>query len=222
MNRTVGRLAGLHAFLDVLDRALPEYEWADNESLKHMAEDEGWEWADFEVERQVLNDRFRFWVPRFTAYSVMTFLYSIVETQLAACAEVAAKQKQSPFKPSELRGQGVEAAARFLEGIGVFSAQQDKEWPMICDLRDLRHLIVHRGGLKGEADKHRKTALRLAKKYDPHIEFPDREWSWYGEVWISIPLCRDLIDRVERFLDRVFQALKLPPRSEARIAKGED
>ena len=30
-----------------------------------------------------------------------------------------------------------------------------RAWQTICDLRDLRHLIVHRAGTKGESDEHR-------------------------------------------------------------------
>ncbi len=87
--QTFGRLAGISSFLDVLGRALPKSEWSDNEALKQKAEHENWEYSDFDVKRQVLDERFRFWLPRFTAYSVMTLLYTVLETQLAACAKRA-------------------------------------------------------------------------------------------------------------------------------------
>jgi hypothetical protein len=217
--QTFGRLSGIRAFLEVLDRALPDAEWKDNEALKVQAEEQAWEESDFDVERQILDERFRFWLPRFSSYSVVTLLFTVLETQLTVCARVAAKQKGSSFLPGDVRGQGVEAAVLFLKRVGAFDARQDPAWQTICDVRDLRHLIVHRAGTKGESEEHRRTAQRLAAAYRGRIEFPDSAWSWYGEVWIAIPLCRDFITTVERFFDRVFEALGLPPRYEARVAK---
>ena len=217
--QTFGRLAGIRAFLEVLDRALPESEWSDNEKLKERAEQERWDFGDFQVERQILDERFQFWLPRFTTYSVVTLLYTVLETQLAACAQRACSKKQTSFQPTDIRGRGIDAAALYLARIGVYEARQDLAWQTICDLRDLRHLIVHRAGTKGQSDEHRKTAQRLANAYAGRVVFPDSDWSWYGEVWISILLCRDFIAIVEAFFDRVFNALELPARWQARITK---
>lgn len=215
--QTFGRLAGVRAFLDVLDRTIPESEWKENEELKERAEQENLEYADFDVERQILEDRFQFWLPRFSAYSSVTLLYTVLETQLAACAKVACSQKQASFQPNDVRGRGIEAAVLYLARLGVCDLRQDPAWQTICDLGELRHLIVHRAGTKGQSDEHRKTAQRLARAYVGRVVFPDDDWSWYGEVWVSIPLCRDLIAAVEEFFDRVFAALGLPPRFQARI-----
>ena len=65
--QTFGRLTGIRSFLDLLDGALPRSEWSDNEALKQRAEKENWEFNDFDVERQVLDERFRFWLPRYAA-----------------------------------------------------------------------------------------------------------------------------------------------------------
>ena len=78
--QTFGRLAGIRSLLEVLDQAIPESEWSENEALKERAEDEKWGFADFDVEQQVLDERFRFWLPRYTAYSVVTLLYAVLET----------------------------------------------------------------------------------------------------------------------------------------------
>src|SRR5258706_12592933 len=100
--QTFGRLAGVRAFLEVLDRALPESEWAHNEALKERAEQQDWEFAEFDVERQILDERFQFWLPRFTTYSVVTLLYTVLETQLAACAKLACSEKQASFQPNDV------------------------------------------------------------------------------------------------------------------------
>lgn len=213
---TFGRLAGVRSFVDLLDRSMPESEWNENEELKRKAENENWDFDAFDVERQVLDDRSQFWLPRYTAYSAVTLLYTVLETQLAACAKFAATQRKAAFRPTDLRGNGIESSVLYLKRVSVFDARADSAWQSICDLRDLRHLVVHRAGTKGESDEHRKTAQRLAAASGGRIVFPESDWSWYGEVWISIPFCRELIERVEDFFDRVFVALELPPRFKAR------
>ena len=72
--QTFGRLTGIRSFLDLLDGALPRSEWSDNEALKQRAEKENREFNDFDVERQVLDERFRFWLPRYAAYSAVSLL----------------------------------------------------------------------------------------------------------------------------------------------------
>ena len=119
---------------------------------------------------------------------------------------------KAQFALTDVRGRGVEAAVLYLEKVGAFNAKRDAAWKTICDLRDLRHLIVHRAGTKGQSEEHRKTARRLANGYPKRIVFPNSDWSWYGEVWISIPLCQEFITTIEEFFDRVFAALDLPPR----------
>jgi hypothetical protein len=216
--QTFGRLAGVRAFLELLDKAMPESEWHENEALKTSAEEQAWEYADFDVERQILDERFGFWLPRFTSYSVITLLHTVLETQLLAAGSRAHLQKQTLFQPNDVRGRGIDAAALYLSRLGVYDVRQDLAWPTICDLRDLRHLIVHRAGTKGQSDEHRKTAQRLARAYVGRLQFPDSDWTWYGEVWISIPMCRELIVVVEGFFDRVFDAMGLPPRYQRRNA----
>lgn len=213
---TFGRLSGVRSFVDLLDRSLPESEWSENEALKQKAEDLNWAFDDFDVERQALDERFQFWLPRYTAYSAVTLLFAVLETQLVSCAKLAATQRNAAFQPADLRGNGIESAVLYLKRLGVFDARADMAWPSICDLRDLRHLIVHRAGTKGQSEEHRKTAQRLAAASGGRIVFPESDWSWYGEVWISVPLCRELIETIEGFFDRVVAALGLPPRFKVR------
>ena len=56
--QTFGRLAGISALLELLGRSIPESKWAENEELKRKAEEEGWKYEDFDVERQILEERF--------------------------------------------------------------------------------------------------------------------------------------------------------------------
>jgi hypothetical protein len=211
VSQTLARLAGIRAFLTLLDSALPEFEWRENDALEQLAHEEHWDYSDFDLERQALDERFRFWLPRFTAYSNIIFLYSVLETQLAACAERAHQNAGSAFTPADIQGRGIDAAALYLERIGVYDVRQDAEWHRIVDLRDLRNLIVHRVGTKGQSDEQRKTAKRLEVAYSGQLQFPDNGSSWYGEVWISIHLCRNFLTAIEAFFRRVFKAMGLPP-----------
>ena len=95
-NNTHARPRQYKAYLkSALDGSMPESEWAENEELKQRAEEEDWEFWEFDVERQVLEERFQFWLPRFTAYSVVTLLYTVVEVQLAACAKAACLDRKT-------------------------------------------------------------------------------------------------------------------------------
>jgi hypothetical protein len=218
--QTFGRLAGIRALLELLDRALPDTAWHEHEALKAQAAEQDWEFGDFDVERQILDERFEFWLPRYTAYSVVTLLHTVLEAQLLASAERAHLQFKASFTPEDVRGRGIEAATLYLRRLGAFDARQDKAWPIICDLRDLRHLIVHRAGARGHSEQHRQIADRLEKAYEGRLEFPEGDSSWYGEVWISVQLCREFITAVETFFDRAFDSMGLPPRWQRRRTIG--
>ena len=140
--------------------------------------------------------------------------------QLGACAKVAYLDGKTQFAPTDIRGRGIEAAVLYLEKVGAFDVKRDTAWQTICDLRDLRRLVVHRAGTKSESEEHRKTARRLAEAHQGHIMFPDSDWSWYGEVWIAIALCQEFITTIEGFFDRVFASLDLPPRFKADRLRG--
>jgi hypothetical protein len=216
VTHTFGRLAGVQALLDVLKTALPESERLETEALKRLAEAHGWPFGEFVAQEQILAEKFQFWLSRFTAYSVVTLLYAVLEVQLNASAERAYVEKKSPFSPGDIKGRGIEASALYLRKLGVYDVGQDQSWPMLCDLRDLRNLIVHRVGVEGKTEQHRKTAEELAAKYSDDIKFPSGLGSVYGEVWISISFCDRFIQAVENVFDRLFDAFGLPPRFSRR------
>ncbi|PYV81008.1 MAG: hypothetical protein DMG05_30680, partial [Acidobacteria bacterium] len=149
VSQTFQRLAGIRALLELLDQALPESEWRESEALKQLADEQNWDFSDFDTESHILNERFRFWLPRYTAYSVIMLLHTVLETQLISAAEAVHARKRLPFRPSDLRGRGVETSALYLTRAGVYDVRNDSAWQSIGDLRDLRHLIVHRAGTKG-------------------------------------------------------------------------
>jgi hypothetical protein len=59
---TFRRLAGVEAFVRLLD-SMPEVEWQEREALKHIAQEQDWDFGDFSLEDQQLDDRFLYWIP---------------------------------------------------------------------------------------------------------------------------------------------------------------
>lgn len=206
---TFGRLAGIRAYLDLLDKEMSAIEAKEREHLQETAETQGWDYSDYDVERQVLDERFGHWIPRFSAYSAIILLYTIVEVQLVDCAAALAKRTESPFSIGDLRGRGIETAILFIERLAKHDVKAQDEWQYITDLRTLRNLIVHRIGTRGQTDAHQHEADRLAARYSGQLEFPKTDWS-YREGFVSMSLCRTFVDKVEAFYTTLFRALNLP------------
>ena len=84
---TFDRLVGLKALIEHAANSIPEMERQAQEALKSRAKSGGWDFDDYRIEQQILEENYGHWVPRYTGYSTLVLLYSIVETQLLACAD---------------------------------------------------------------------------------------------------------------------------------------
>jgi len=58
---TFQRLIGANAFLEVVDEAIPAMDWEQGEALRHFFEEQGWDFGDYDVERQVHDAKFNTW-----------------------------------------------------------------------------------------------------------------------------------------------------------------
>ena len=212
--KTAERLAGVRSLLCLLEQAVPEYGERERAALLEIVQRQGFDFEEYEAERQTLDGRFGFWLPRFAAYSVVTLLYAVLEAQLFECAERAQRRMGSPFGPKDIKGHGIEAAATWLTKSGALDVKQGETWSTLTDLRELRNLIAHRVGTSGRIEEHRKTVARLLQKYRGHLEVEKTPMDWWSEVWISMDLCRRFTDEVEGFLGRVLSAVNRLPRSE--------
>ena len=219
--KTAERLAGVRALLDLLEKAVPEHEERERTALREIAQKQDFHFDEYDVERQILDGRFEFWLPRFAAYAVFTLLYAVLEVQLLECAGRARRRLQSPFGPEDMKGRGIEAAATWLMKSGAFEVKKDETWSTLTDLRKLRNLIAHRVGTRGRIEEHRKTVDELLRKYREHLEIEKTPMDWWSEVWISMDLCRRFTDEVEAFLGRVLSDIDALPYPEAsRPSKG--
>lgn len=210
---TFERLFGATAFLESVDKAIPEMEWQEREALRQLAEQENWDFGDYQVEGQVLDAKFRHWVPRFAAYSVIILLDSIVETQLFAYAERIGRVRGSAFRPKDIKGHGIEPAALYLNQAAALDVKKDPAWKHLVSLQELRNIIVHRGGRQGEAPEQKKRLDRLLQAYPKEkLELRNNVYTFGGEmeIWISMPLCREFAREIEEFFKRLCKAAGLP------------
>ena len=207
--KTHSRLRGVRSLLDAFQQALPELEKREREALEQQAENKGWEYDYYNAARQSLDETFKYWLPRFAAYSVIVLLYAALESQLYACADRVQKRSHSPFEPFDIKGKGIEPADLYLKKLKAFEVKQDDEWNTLRDLRDLRNIVAHRMGSKGHPERHRKEIKHLSREYPGDLKFSDDFLN--DEMYISISLCRRFTDAVERFLNRVLAAVNAYP-----------
>ena len=210
---TFQRLFGVTAFLEVVDKAIPQAEWHEREDLRRLAEEENWDFGDYDVQSQVLDEKFGHWLPRLAAYSLIMLLDSIVETQLFAFAERLGRKKGSNFQVKDMKGRGLEPAALYVKRVAPeLDVGKDPAWEDIRNLEKLRNIIVHRGGTRGKSEEQQKQTRELVQAYPGKLLLPVTADTIYGEIWVSLSLCRDFAAKIEDFFKRVFKAAGLPDR----------
>ncbi|MCY4121273.1 MAG: hypothetical protein OXG72_10190 [Acidobacteria bacterium] len=207
--KSAERLAAVKALLRLLEEAVREYQERERTALRELAAEQNLDFDEYDTERQILDNRFRYWLPRFAAYSVLALLYSVLEVQLHACARRAQQRLESPFGPEDIKGRGIEAVAAYLTKSDVSDVKHDEAWSTLIDLRDLRNLIAHRAGTSSK--KHEKVVNRLLRTYEGDLEAEKTPRGWRNEVWVSLGLCRRFTSEVEAFLGRIVSAVNAIP-----------
>jgi hypothetical protein len=203
---TLDRLVGMTAFLEAMDKAIPEVEWQEREALKEMADAQNWDFGDFSVERQMLDEKFGRWIPTLAAYSVVILLHSAVEAQMDSFAERVGSAQGSTFGLHDTAGRGIERAALYLKKVAGLSVKDDPAWPHLQNMQKLRNVIAHRSGKWAGTDAERE---RLLLAYPGKLGFRDRSLT-RQELWISMNLCREFAQHTEGFFKRIFQTAGLP------------
>ncbi len=210
---TFQRLFGVLSLCNLLDKTIPEAELEETASLREIAEGEGWDYGEYQAEVQGIEAKFRHWLPRFSAYSIIILLHSILETQLAAYAERVGRTKKAASRLKDTKGKGIEQARRFLKKVSTIDIGSDPSWKRFEDLRELRNIIVHRGGKRGESKEQQQTVGRLLRSYEGELAFPEAGKRYdFGEIWVSMSLCRMFAQEVEGFFERLFKAAGFPDR----------
>ena len=206
---TFARLEGLKALIEHAENSIPEMERLAQEALKSWAKSEGWDFEDYCVEHQILEDNYRHWVPQYTGYSSLVLLYSIVETQLLTCAAHVAEDKGSVLRARDINRSAVESSVRLIGALTPINAKQDIAWPHLKDLQALRNIIVHRAGTRGPDRKHQGKFDDLLRRHKKRIS--KIEDFWIGDsLWIPMETCRFFTLEMEQFFKRLFKNLGLP------------
>lgn len=210
---TFARSYGTLSLCNLLDKTIPEAELDETASLRELAEGKGWDYGEYRAELESLEAKFRHWLPRLSAYSVIILLYSILETQLAAYAERVERTKKVAFRLKDIRGKGIEQSRLFLLRTSAMNIASDPSLARLTDLRKLRNLIVHGGGKLPKSKGKRQEVDELLRSYKGKLAFPEKgELYGFGEIWVSMPLCRMFAQEVEGFFERLFKAGGLPDR----------
>jgi hypothetical protein len=199
--------SALRLIWEFVDSGIPKLEADENAYLDEVASQQGWGEGDYFTEKAELNSKFRHWVPTFAAYSVIILQHGVVETRLFALADHLGRKREMKLRVKDVAGKGIEQSALYLERVLGVPAKTDPAWRALVDLRDLRNLIVHRGGVPG-AD--RKTADRLAQAYPGLIEVRKAELE--EGLWVSMNACGQFQSTVEAFFERLFKITGLPNR----------
>ena len=207
MIETFARLHGVLDLLETMNDGIPIVEEKERRYLKELAS--AWGYGDYAVERDILDQKFRSWIPTLAAYSATVLLHSIVETQLDAFAEHIGKRRSAELRVKDIAGKGVERSARFLERVLSIDVRADPAWSSLQDLQLLRNIIVHRGGKPGESPEQRQQADKLVRTYPHALELRKID-GLHDQIWMSLNLCRDFAQNVDGFFERAFRASGLP------------
>ena len=206
---TFARLEGLKALIEHAANSIPEMERQAQEGLKSRAESEDWDFGDYCVEQQILGKNYGHWVPQYAGYSALVLLYSIVETQLFACADCVAEDKSFVFRARDIRGSALESSVRFIRKLTSINATEDPAWQHLKDLQALRNIIVHRAGTRGQDIKHQKEFDDLLRCDKERISKIKDLWSG-DSLWIPMETCKFFTLEMEQFFKRIFARLGLP------------
>src|SRR5271157_2067100 len=172
---TFQRLFGVLSLCNLLDKTIPEAELEETASLREVAKGEGWDYGEYQAEVQGIEAKFRRWLPRFSAYSIIILLHSILETQLAAYAERVGRTKKAARRLKDTKGKGIEQARRFLKQVSTVDIGSDPSWKRLGDLRALRNITVHGGGKLADSKKRQQVMDRLLRSYEGKLAFREAD-----------------------------------------------
>jgi hypothetical protein len=205
---TFGWVFGARAFLDALERAIPEADRQEREAIRTQAKREQWDESDYSVAMDEITAKFSWWLPGLSAYSTVVLLHSLVETQLHAFAKRMKHDQSLALSISDLRGSPIDCAHTYLTKVASVDIGRDPGWEELRNLQKLRDLVIHRRGVPPD-DQRKAEVERLLNRYKGDLRRADR-LNFEGEIEISFALCRRFVDEVETFFRRVFKAAGLP------------
>lgn len=201
---TLGWTWGIREYLAKFRHLLPDAQRREREALTEIADEFGWDSEAYALEMSEIQGKFDYWLPKVVAYSVITILHSVVETQLRALANRLRRLHNEKLKPKEISGDAIERSKIYLVKVIGLPITDDPAWQTLTDLASIRHIIVHDQGVIGDDTRRRKRVDTLKQRYPHDLS------EHIGELLISLFLCEQFVDKVEEFFRRLFKESGLP------------
>lgn len=201
---TLGWIRGIRQYIDQLRQLLPDAERRERDVLNQLAKQFEWDYESYSEKNSEIESKFSYWLPRVAAYSIITILHALVETQLRALADRLRHLRGEALKPNEISGDAIEKSKIYLVKVMKLPVADTPEWQTLRDIADIRHIIVHNQGAIGGDEKRRKRVEELKCRY------PNKLSERIGELDISLFLCEDFLDKVEDFFRQMFKQAGLP------------
>lgn len=88
-----GRVYGTKTFITALDIAIPEAQLHAERALGVFSSEQLLDDSEYSNERQMLEEQYRYWVPRYASYAGVILLHSTVETLIFGCADWVRRSK---------------------------------------------------------------------------------------------------------------------------------
>ncbi len=126
-----------------------------------------------------------------TQYSLLLTMISLLEESVNTLCRIYYNVKQLPQELKDIKGSGLERAAKYLKDVVGIKGFASGNWEYITAIRDARNMIVHNGGrIVNDFEKYDKFGIGyrednnqiyleyedIVKFYDAIIEFMDNSF----------------------------------------------
>lgn len=202
---TLGWISSVRAYLEEIETIMPSAKHRAIKQLSETTKPEKWDTATFELETAILESNFDDHFPRLLRYSIVTLLHTVVETQMIRLANYLRRKQGLSLTVNDFRGTGIKRMKLYLNKVVSLNVADDPAWKKLCDLNDLRDIIVHRGGLQGSDKDQQKVVRRLIKEYNGGLSLLGPAKSPDSEIEVSLDFCRCFLNTIEQFFRRLFE-----------------
>jgi len=201
---TLGWIWGIRNYVEMIRSSLPNAECREQEALKALVKEFDWDFESYSLEESEIRSKFDYWIPRVISYSIITMLHSVVEAQLRNLANRLGKIHNKTLKPNEITGDAIDRSKTYLVKVIGLPVNENPVWPVLRDMADIRHIIVHDQGVIGDDTKRLDHIKGLKRRYPKDLS------EHAGELHVSIHLCEYFLDKVEEFFRDLFKQGGLP------------
>lgn len=199
----LGDFSGAMAYLDIIERAIPEAESREAKALREKAEREGWEYEEYDCARQDHEGVFEYSIPEVLSFSFLTYVHALIEVRLGDVARALREDRGFSIKHSEFRGDAISQVHLYLAKVAQIPLGTDLGWQRLRDLATLRNAIVHRGGRLGPDARKREKLREIAKRLPPGLTASDGWEKESSELKVTFDLCRFFAKEAYAFFERL-------------------